>query len=773
MKLNFARSYKSINSLGEIELSDFSIITGLNGSGKTHLLKAIDEGAIVVSHIDLSEIIYYSYNDFTIHNGDPGVDEAIKQKHTGYLSKTSVFNQKISTERNRALESFIFSLQIENRYFSIDSFNNIVDFDSLIDWSDDDYKLYNAKKQGFDKTNNTYEYFDELKPHQVNFIKLFGVFNDISLSVSAIKEFKTKVDAYHLIKSSGFSRQIINWQWEELSTLLASGNDLFQNHWDINLRTDLSPNLALFLLLLAESPERKPNYDESNLNEMRNAIESMFKEIEEHFVKEINPDTLAIIKGLNESKSILEPIGVESGFLNLHEITIAEKEFQIREKANEYAEFLRQKGKPSYYLTKEEFQHIYGDSPVNMLNQVLNEYDCNGYEFRQTELEYTWGMDISLQDIQVSLYNKIGNYNTTLDSLSSGERTLLALAFTIFKLKRRKVIAKLFLMDEIDSSLHPSMSKRLLNVLYNFFHQQLGINIIMSTHSPSTIAFAPSKSFFLMTRGGEPRLASINRDRALSELTTGVPSFSINYENRRQVFVESPYDAQFYESLYNIYKKHLNAEISLNFISSGDSETNSNGIGIANCDQVTKITNILRASGNKFIWGIIDWDLKTAQSQEDFVKVLGYNHRYSMENYLLDPLLVAIFLWREKIVEPSFFGFENEKKIYEIFNLDATKLQIMIDAVIVKLNEAVDESSQIITSYELVSNIELKIPKWFCNNQGHELEKKYLLAFPKLNEIKRNKEAALKQSIIDKAIADFPEYAPKDLLEVLKQVQEI
>lgn len=48
----------------------------------------------------------------------------------------------------------------------------------------------------------------------------------------------------------------------------------------------------------------------------------------------------------------------------------------------------------------------------------------------------------------------------------------------------------------------------------------------------------------------------------------------------------------------------------------------------------------------------------------------------------------------------------------------------------------------------------VKLPIWFTNHHGHQLEEKYLKAFPQLNKYKRDKEEALKQAVIEASIAD-------------------
>ncbi|MEM9091659.1 MAG: hypothetical protein AAGC93_23335 [Cyanobacteria bacterium P01_F01_bin.53] len=49
-------------------MPDFAVITGLNGSGKTHLMRAIKAGHVTVDAIPVHEIGYYTYKDFLVPN---------------------------------------------------------------------------------------------------------------------------------------------------------------------------------------------------------------------------------------------------------------------------------------------------------------------------------------------------------------------------------------------------------------------------------------------------------------------------------------------------------------------------------------------------------------------------------------------------------------------------------------------------------------------------------------------------------------------------------
>jgi DNA replication protein DnaC len=69
MMIRCRRGYKSIQNIDTGPLSDFSVITGVNGSGKTHLLEALREGAIQIDGIPTSSIKF-----FDTHTLKPNVD---------------------------------------------------------------------------------------------------------------------------------------------------------------------------------------------------------------------------------------------------------------------------------------------------------------------------------------------------------------------------------------------------------------------------------------------------------------------------------------------------------------------------------------------------------------------------------------------------------------------------------------------------------------------------------------------------------------------------
>lgn len=79
-KLKFNRENKSIKQFIEVELENFSIITGLNGCGKTHLLNSILVGASSLDNIPINEIKYFDFTTFFIENERAFTDQQLTQE---------------------------------------------------------------------------------------------------------------------------------------------------------------------------------------------------------------------------------------------------------------------------------------------------------------------------------------------------------------------------------------------------------------------------------------------------------------------------------------------------------------------------------------------------------------------------------------------------------------------------------------------------------------------------------------------------------------------
>lgn len=66
MKISLKQKTATITCLEEVNLPDFTILTGLNGSGKTQLLKSLKSGSIIVEGIPAAGIHYYDALNFRL-----------------------------------------------------------------------------------------------------------------------------------------------------------------------------------------------------------------------------------------------------------------------------------------------------------------------------------------------------------------------------------------------------------------------------------------------------------------------------------------------------------------------------------------------------------------------------------------------------------------------------------------------------------------------------------------------------------------------------------
>jgi hypothetical protein len=287
------------------------------------------------------------------------------------------------------------------------------------------------------------------------------------------------------------------------------------------------------------------------------------------------------------------------------------------------------------------------------------------------------------------------------------------------------------------------------------------IKVILTTHSPSTVALAPDSSIYVMRKQGPERLMPTSKDVALGILTSGVPTLSVNYENRRQVFVESEYDVQYYSALYQGCKPSLSPEISLVFIASGLG-------GSGNCDQVRSVVKQLVDGGNRTTLGVLDWDTRNVSSGA--VVVLGEGERYSIENYLIDPILLGFLLIRERFTTPERLGLKPETKYVEMRGLSQAILQEMVDRIVAAIaaeSSKQEDSSTIVFHY--IGGLKIVVPKWFAHMHGHTLEEYAKAAFPPLQRYRN--EPDLKTAILSKVVDDFPDLIPSAIISLFRNLQ--
>ena len=206
-------------------------------------------------------------------------------------------------------------------------------------------------------------------------------------------------------------------------------------------------------------------------------------------------------------------------------------------------------------------------------------------------------------------------------------------------------------------------------------------------------------------------------DPALEALLCGVPSLVVDFENKKQVFVESNVDERIYGIAYEVLstneKYGLTRDIVLLFICAGKHPDMNN----SNCEQVKDVVKKLRSAGNRSAFGVIDWDKRN--SGGDGIFVCSENLRYSVENIVYDPLVLCVFLILENVCTLAEMGLAGSTAISEIMQFDQAQLQKMtnfvIDAVRTKLVDSLTTDATPVQCF-YVDGRSLNYPAWYLRN---------------------------------------------------------
>jgi len=457
------------------------------------------------------------------------------------------------------------------------------------------------------------------------------------------------------------------------------------------------------------------------------------------------------------------------GFQNVSGIC---NQYIQRNKLNRYNRYCsEQEGDDVAFLTEEQFINRFGHEPWILLNKIIDTTFDGKFYFSEPDTKshsYSYNANLIQRDT---------NLPVPVNALSSGEKTLLWLSLTLFNSQYYDNVAvktpKLLLLDEPDAFLHPKMVVKMYRVLREFC-SSFESKIIITTHSPTTVALAPDNSTFVVR---DNSIVEVTKDEGVAELLDGVTQISINPENRRQVFVESHYDADFYQSILNSVlrqSKAIDPYVSLTFVSSGAklpqkqiSECLSSVLnigdsaqveafikainGVGSCSHVYGSVEALIEEGNSTVRGIVDWDEKNKPMKG--VSVLAEGIAYTVENLALDPICISILL---NYNNPDLYSSE------EICGSDThwqdwikcpELLQKVTDWYIGKI---LDRPNQKNMSIEYLCGAVVQTDSEYLKRSGHDYEGIVLEQFPQLKRLlKRQKKGELKVAIAQKGMVGF------------------
>ncbi len=403
-------------------------------------------------------------------------------------------------------------------------------------------------------------------------------------------------------------------------------------------------------------------------------------------------------------------------------------------------------------LSGEEFEQQHGRPPWEVLNTIL--YDM-GIDARfeapeRTKLDYSPAKLLTSDGTSLSP-----------EQLSSGEKVILKLAVcgylarSKFKPNRKPLLA---LLDEVDAPLHPAMVRTYLKVINDVLIDDFGMHVIATTHSPSTIAQCDQEAVCIMTKG-QPGLARISKDRAIAGLSAGVPTLSVSLNDRRQIFAESPIEAKNLDALYQILKPSLASPISLQFMATGSTHSNSSKA------DVIRIVNDLKSAGNTTVYGLIDWDLSSKPT--DRIRVLAEGRRYALENIILDPVVLAAELYRLLPTSAAHFGLDPSISVYDLKYLDVSKWQELVDAVTTRVLGS-DPLTGVPCSYH--GGMSLNVDKRYLEHPAHPLEDAIVKAYPVFENVKNAGSGKLTAQVTQTTLLKMPELIPKEIEDAFMEL---
>ncbi|PTT43920.1 ATP-binding protein [Aeromonas sp. HMWF016] len=399
------------------------------------------------------------------------------------------------------------------------------------------------------------------------------------------------------------------------------------------------------------------------------------------------------------------------------------------------------------YLNEEKFNAKYGEAPWTFVNGILE----------KLKLPYTVNNPMNtMRDTTFifKLVHKHSGIEIETNDLSTGEKTLMSLALAIYNSTGTRDRTGFLILDEPDAPLHPSMSKLMLEIIEEEIVRKHKIPVLLSTHSPTTIACSPANALYKISASNKVP-AQCDLEDSMKILTYGIPNLRVSTEHRRQVFVEHTYDVEYYEALFDIISRHQEFTVTPQFLPP-------HTLNGSNCDAVLEITRKLRDMGNPHVYGLIDWDLKNSPEQQ--VIILGLGNRYAIENYIFEPHFLGLYLIYKKFVNPNELGLATCNSYLDVTKaIEANNdvLQTIADNVHGKIKWG---NNHMIES-ELLSGYKLQVRKDSFEMKGHKLEEIIKDTWPILKSVRSNNggDSVLKKDIINTVINDFPRLLSIDI----------
>ncbi len=364
-------------------------------------------------------------------------------------------------------------------------------------------------------------------------------------------------------------------------------------------------------------------------------------------------------------------------------------------------------------LSSSEFRDKYGPPPWEVLNEILA---AAKMQFTVTD---PTNLDI-IDKFECRMRDSATGATVSFTELSSGEQVIVSTVFWLFNSRNKAVFPKLLLLDEPDAHLHPALTKQFLNVVTEAIVGNLGVRIIMTSHSPSTVAMAPEESLWEMRRDG-PR--KVCREEAISALSDGLV---VVRPGIRWVLVEDRDDRAILKELFSDLASSglVDSSIPLAFVSAGADTREQPSGGRRN---VLKWVGKLRECGLSEFHGLVDMDDEAPSA----VGVVALN-RYSIENYLCDPL-VAYWALVDQGQAPPIDGVNVVfGKEHEMQSVPQNEIDTIVDFILGKVEAQLDrltEDDVLESKVSYVNDVSCKVRNWQIRRRGRDVLQAFQQAF--------------------------------------------
>lgn len=367
-----------------------------------------------------------------------------------------------------------------------------------------------------------------------------------------------------------------------------------------------------------------------------------------------------------------------------------------------------------------------------------------------------------LGDYQFQL---ISNQNPDLkinfQDLSSGEKVLISLSFWLFNSSREKRLPKILLLDEPDAHLHPSAIKQFIDVVEKKLVNEYKVQVFITTHSPTTVAMSPQYSLYEITSDPTSIKKIKKKEEGIGILTEGL---LVVKSNSKYVLVEDKNDAIFYKSVFSILDelKRINSSIPIIFIPASNKSANASG----GCTVVRSwVEKFVNEGVDDIFQGLMDYDNGTNLREEVHeTPNLHVVDRYSLENYLLDPILIFSSILHEN-GEINISGINlQHRDEHKICKLPSSKLQKIADHIfgeIEPLVQGITQSDKTTVAISFINGRKLNYPNWFISKKGHDLFSKF----------KHRYKGAVNYDKLINAM-NRQQFIPKELESLMKKLQK-